>query len=124
MIRYDTGDLGVMERPQNGFPVLKEIHGRKRDCIYSTSGMLISPAKISVSMWGAKNVKQWQFIQETANTYILKLNADSTNDYSTLIEMLKSVLGNDADIQIEFVDDIPVLSSNKRRAVICNYTKE
>jgi phenylacetate-CoA ligase len=124
MIRYDTGDLGVMEYRQNDFPVLKEIHGRIRDCVYSTDGKIISPAKISVSMWGVEGVKQWQFIQNTIDNYTLKLNADSTGDYSAIIRILKRILGENAEIIIEFVEDIPVLSSNKRRAVICNYSKE
>lgn len=123
MIRYDTGDLGVMGHNSLGIPVLKEIHGRERDCIYSASGELVSPAKISVSMWGIDSIKQWQFIQNTKTGYTLKLNADINNDYSDIIKTLKSVLGENANIDMEFVDDIPVLSSNKRRAVINNYIK-
>lgn len=123
MIRYDTGDLGVMEETTGKFPVLKEIYGRKRDCIYATDGRLISPAKISVSMWGAVGVKQWQFIQETKDEYILKLNADSSVDPQTITDKIKLILGTDAKITIEYVDEIPVISSNKRRAVICNYQK-
>lgn len=123
MIRYDTGDLGVMEETTGKFPVLKEIYGRKRDCIYATDGRLISPAKISVSMWGAVGVKQWQFIQETKDEYILKLNADSSVDPQTITDKIKLILGTDAKISIEYVDEIPVISSNKRRAVICNYQK-
>lgn len=124
MIRDDTGDLGVMEYPADDFPKLKEIHGRVRDCVYSTDGRIISPAKISVSMWGEDRIKQWQFIQNTANGYVLKLNADSDGNYTAIVNTLKEVLGKNASIDIEFVDDIPVLSSNKRRAVICNYTKD
>lgn len=125
LIRYDTGDLGIMERPNDGtFPVLKEIYGRKRDCIYATDGRLISPAKISVSMWGATGVKQWQFIQETQTGYTLKLNADSNVEAEMVLQKLKQVVGQDANICVEFVREIPVTSSNKRRAVICHYRKE
>lgn len=124
MIRYDTGDLGVMEYKENEFPVLKEIHGRVRDCVYSTDGNIISPARISVSMWGVENIRQWQFIQDMRTEYTLKINADVNGDYSAIVTKFKDLLGADANIKIELVDDIPVLSSNKRRAVICNYTKE
>lgn len=123
MIRYDTGDLGIMEYREGEFPVLKEIFGRKRDCVYSVDGRIISPAKISVSMWGVSGIKQWQFIQETKCQYTLKLNADADCDIAPIIDKIKSALGADAIINIEYVDEIPVLASNKRRAVICNYQK-
>lgn len=122
MIRYDTGDLGIMAHFDDGrLPVLKEIYGRKRDCIYATDGALVSPAKVSVSMWGTAGIRQWQFIQQTRNQYILKLNGDRNGDYTQVLRTLREALGQDASIRLEFVDEIPVLSSHKRRAIICNY---
>jgi len=124
MIRYDTGDLGVIEVPTDGkFPRLKEIYGRVRDCVYATDGRLISPSKISVMMWGENNIAQWQFIQEAENDYIIKLNVSGDIDENELIIKYMSVLGADANIKVEYVDEIPVLASNKRRAIICNYKK-
>lgn len=125
MIRYDTGDLGVMERTsKNELPFFKEIYGRKRDCIYKTNGELLSPAKIFVLMWGSEGLYQWQFIQETKKDYVLKLNAKKDFDVCAVLDKLKSVIGLDARIEVELVNDIPVTASNKRRAVICNYKKE
>ena len=125
MIRYDTGDLGIMDvLPGEKLPVLKEIHGRKRDCVYTTSGQLLSPAKISVSMWGITGVDQWQFIQEGAKAYTLKLNCSKEiTNVSGILNKLQAILGDDAEISVEYVEGIAVLSSNKFRAVICNYIK-
>ncbi|MDO5558717.1 MAG: hypothetical protein Q4F95_03875 [Oscillospiraceae bacterium] len=124
MIRYDTGDLGLMEYPQDStLPRLKEILGRSRDCVYTVDGRLLSPAKISVSMWGAEGIRQWQFIQEDEKEYTLKINADLNTDTDQIIKKLITILGETAVINIKFVDEIPVVSSNKRRAVICNYKK-
>lgn len=125
MIRYDTGDLGILDDSiPNEFPKLKEIYGRVRDCVYATDGRLISPAKVSVIMWGSDGVKQWQFIQEAKKNYILKLNCEKRVDTEAYIEKFKGLLGEDAAIEVQLVDEIPVTSSNKRRAVICNYHKE
>lgn len=125
MIRYDTGDLGVMEYPENGgFPKLKEIYGRVRDCVYTVDGSLVSPAKISVMMWGAEGIKQWQFIQEDKDRYVLRLNCENEISEQYFVDKFKELLGQTAKIEIEYVDEIPVTSSNKRRAVICNYQKE
>lgn len=63
IIRYDTGDLGLMEYSAE-LPQLKEIYGRRNDCVISTDGRIISQHKISVELWGAENIKQWQFIQK------------------------------------------------------------
>lgn len=124
MIRYDTGDLGIMDYGAEGeWPKLKEIYGRVRDCVYTVNGELISPAKISVMMWGATGVKQWQFIQEDKQHYKLKLNCEKNIQVDDYILKFKKILGESAEIEIEFVDEIPVTSSNKRRAVICNYQK-
>lgn len=125
MIRYDTGDLGILDNSDpNELPKLKEIYGRVRDCVYATDGRLISPAKVSVMMWGSDGVKQWQFIQETKMNYVLKLNCEKRVDAEVYIEKFKALLGKNADIEVQLVDEIPVTSSNKRRAVICNYHKE
>lgn len=124
MIRYDTGDLGILDDSDpNDLPKLKEIYGRVRDCVYTTDGRLVSPAKVSVMMWGSEGVKQWQFIQEAQNEYILKLNCEKPVSANGYIEKLKSILGEDANIKVQFVDGLPVTASNKRRAVICNYQK-
>lgn len=121
MIRYDTGDLGIMEYPINGaFPQLKSIFGRSRDCVYTVDGKLISPAKISVMMWDVKGIKQWQFIQQTKDHYILKINGMEDIDFTPIIQNFAGLLGKDANIEIQLVNEIPVTSSNKRRAVICN----
>lgn len=125
MIRYDTGDLGILDKSNpNDLPKLKEIYGRVRDCVYATDGRLISPTKVSVMMWGSDGVKQWQFIQETKDNYILKLNCEKKVDTEIYVKKFKGLLGESADVEVQLVDEIPVTSSNKRQAVICNYHKE
>ena len=58
-------------------------------------------------------------------TYILKLNVDvGFNAEQELIDIYRNYFGNDADIRIEYVKDIPQLSSGKRRLTINNYLLE
>ena len=123
LIRYDTGDLGIMEYSKDEMPKLKEIFGRIRDCVYTLDGRLISPAKIFVTMWGTENVKQWQFIQEEENYYLMKLNTSGIVNEEQIVSKFRNILGEEANIKIKYVDEIPVQASNKRRAVICNYKK-
>lgn len=120
MIRYDTGDLGVMDY-DGEVPVLTEIFGRDRDVIYTPEGVLISPAKISTSMWGIDELKQWQFIQNGKNEYTIKLNGNDNLDSTYILQKLRNLLGNNAILHVVKVNEIPVLSSNKRRAIINEY---
>ena len=62
-------------------------------------------------------------IQNDRTDYTIKLNTDGEIDVPPLLCKFTEVLGKDANIHVEFVDEIPVQASNKRRAVICNYEK-
>lgn len=119
LIRYDTGDTCIMEYNSSGWPKIKEIFGKKMDVIYSTTGQPISPITISVYMWSVKSIKQWQFIQKEKSLYILKINGTYSMEIDNVLLEMKKVLGQDAEIKIDYVDEIPVLASNKRRKTIC-----
>lgn len=125
MIRYDTGDLGIMVYPEDGrLPYFSEIYGRRRDCLYAVDKRLIAPAKIFVLMWGVEGIKQWQFIQDDVGIYTLKLNSTVRNGHEDIVNRFKGVLGESARIRVVYVDEIPVAASGKRRAVICNLKKQ
>jgi phenylacetate-CoA ligase len=122
MIRYDTGDLAVVEENEKYDKVIKSIEGRKVDFIYSTEGKRLSPHVITNNMWNFNKIKQYQLIQEDKSTYVLKLNC-SGEIYKDdeIIGTLKRTIGEDANISIKHVEGIPFLKSGKFRTVICNY---
>lgn len=122
MIRYDTGDLAVtMEHSKYG-TVIKEIQGRRADIIYDTEGKILSPHSVTNRMWGLEDVKQYQLVQEDAKRYTLRLNVSKlTNKEDEIIFVLKSVLGEDAEISVDYVKEIPFHESGKFQTIICNY---
>lgn len=121
LIRYDTGDLGISNNSGN-IKTLKSIQGRRVDIIYDTKGRPLTPHTWSVYMWKYDKLKQYQFIQEDEKKYILKVNgAEGIYTKEDFDETLRSILGMDAEITIEYVDEIPVLSSGKFKKTICNY---
>ena len=124
-IRYDTGDLAIKIGKERFSKYVRSIQGRQVDVIYDTSGEVLTPHTLSVYMWKFDKISQYQFIQESKNEYILKVS-DSFNNYSdkNFIEHLKPIFGHDAKIYIEFVNNIPVLSSGKFKKTICNYTPQ
>jgi len=122
MIRYDTGDLGVAEKRGNAL-VLSRVEGRKADCIYATNGEPISFHTFANSIRTFDEVNQYQVVQNGARDYVLKLNLGGAAfpRERELAELLKSYLGADAILKIEYTDEIPVLSSGKRRCLINNF---
>lgn len=127
MIRYDTGDMGaigIMEINGRNKRVICNFSGRKVDVIYGTNGDLLSPHLITNQMWSFPDIKQFQFIQKDKHKYILKLNV--TEHFSREAEVvlsLKEILGDNAQILVERVDEIPVLASGKRRYIVNEWSK-
>lgn len=127
LIRYDTGDIGVWKREAEcGWKslALASVDGQKTDFIYDTKGNQKSPHIISVLLEPFDQLLQYQFIQESARQYVLKLNGAAGHyEDAAFLVLLKDLLGSDAEITIEHVKEVPALSSGKRKEVICKYKK-
>jgi phenylacetate-CoA ligase len=120
LIRYDTGDLGVMNVIDK-IEVLKRIEGRASDSIFNTIGALVS-SFIIIDACNFKGILQIQLIQQSKVCYTLKLNVSKTfTKLKELMASFKSYLGSDAIINIEYVEEIPVLSSGKRKITVNNF---
>ncbi|MFH4967646.1 CoF synthetase [Gaetbulibacter sp. M240] len=128
LIRFDTGDIGVFTKPKKGqLPNFKHIEGRKMDLIYDTTGNLVSSFVVYTKFYKYyKFLKQYQFIQTDEKNYVIKLNLiDDNFEYEDdLIKSVESDFGEDAQIKIEYVHEIPPLSSGKRKKVMSLYIKE
>lgn len=122
MIRYDTGDLGVLgktEKDGKTHYVLKKMEGRRMDVIFNTKGDAISSYVIPVSMWNYTELVQYQFVQLGPKEYEFRLNAKGEfKREQELIQEYKGYLGKDADISVIYVEEIPLLSSGKRKKVM------
>lgn len=117
MIRYDTGDLCVYELINDKL-YIKEIQGRKVDLIYDSNGKELSPHVITNNMWDVEKIYQWKFIQIGQKNYKLELNVEEGfSGEKELLEKLKVLLGKDANVVFEYKNEIPVLSSGKRKYI-------
>jgi phenylacetate-CoA ligase len=112
--------MAEISRGSTKEPVLSKIEGRIVDFIFSTNGTLLSPHVITNSMWKYSDVRQFQFIQINKSDYQVKLNIEPLTEKREM--ELKSdfmhYVGTDANISIEYVDDIPLLASGKRKKII------
>lgn len=128
MIRYDTGDFAAVE--------LKDINGRKKRCltnfsgrkvdvIFSTEGKALSPYVITNYMWSFPDITQFQVVQTDAKRYRLKLNVPKTfTREDEVTGLMKQLLGQDAEVVVERVEEIPVLASGKRRYIVNEWKRK
>ncbi len=117
MIRYDTGDLGSYCMNGNN-KELEKVYGRRVDSVYDANGNLLSPHGISTSMWGIQGIEQWQFIQKSKSEYTIRVIASGDIGEDELLARFKKLLGDTSTVNVEYVADIPVLSSQKRKYII------
>ena len=120
LIRYDTGDIGKMEIDADGIPYFTHISGRKVDQLYDTKGNLIS-SHLSLRLMDYGKFKQYQLVQKSKTEYHINLNTDKPVDEARMISDYKEHFGEDAVIKVNYVDEIPLLSSGKRREVVNEY---
>ncbi len=126
MIRYDTGDVGalVTDSAQPGKLFLSSVEGRKLDLLYDTKGDLVSSFIVYKNMWKYPEIVQYQLIQEGEKQYRFKINANGPlHRDAELINDFKLYLGPDAEIAIEYVSEVPLLASGKRKKIVNLYKK-
>ena len=73
-----------------------------------------------------KNIVESQIIQEELNFLVIKIvmgPSYSKEDSTQLIESLKERLGNSVQIELDFVDHIPLENSGKFRWVISKVSR-
>src|SRR5690606_4255840 len=121
MIRYDTGDVGIMEYdPDCGRMVLKQIDGRKMDMFTNSNGELVS-SHIVHHILQYPGIDQFQFIEEENGEYIIKikvLSSFSLEDGKKICDLYAGYFGKTSVVKIEYVTEIPLLPSGKRKLVI------
>jgi len=121
LIRYDTGDMAAFEKSDTS--TFLKIYGRRMDMIYDTKGRAVFPF-IFYRISSFSVHKQYQFIQDKEKEYTFKLNSTKEKTQETeMVAYFKKYLGNDAIFNFVYVDEIPLLTSGKRKKAVNNYIK-
>jgi phenylacetate-CoA ligase len=127
MIRYDTGDTAVFKEgdsDSNGWFYIEKLYGRRVDMVYDVNGDVVHPMNLGRTLKNFTTIRQWQFIQKGRSDYTIKLDVTNDSEIKSIVEELKNIFGTDANINVERVDDIPVLTSGKRKPVMCEWKKD
>jgi len=125
LIRYDTGDLAKPYEIINGrVTKIESVEGRRLATIRDVKGKEVSSFSINGALRESKDIIQFQFSQEGKKEYLLKIITVKPIDKSYVANTYQNILGSEAAINIEFVDDIPAQKSGKRPYILQNYYNE
>ena len=122
MLRYDTSDIGSIEHGSNGILLLKTVEGRKLDVLFDSKGNIVSSYIMYKNMWKYPEIMQYQLIQTGQKDYLFKINCNRPFEKEEqLTSEFKEYLGSDSNFKIEYVDEIVLLDSGKRRKTVNLY---
>lgn len=127
LIRYKIEDIGISSDEKcpcgRGLSLMKIIEGRKDSLIQTPDGRIFSPMVLTAIMEQMPYVKQFKIIQYKKDSIrILIVRGDEFSQHVVdRIELkFKKVVGNDINIKVDIVDDIPKDRSGKIRNVVSN----
>ena len=125
LIRYKIGDIGIPTAERcscgRGFPLLRKIVGRNDGFLVLPSDTIVSARNIN-PMEGIHGILQYQTIQERKDRFLVKVIKGEDFGENTVVQIRKVIragcLGQDVNIDIEIVDEIPRERTGKIRTVI------
>lgn len=127
LIRYDIGDFVTLEDEDkactcgNNNPLVYEILGRIDDYVYSPENGKINLGNVSNTLKDTYGIVKFQAIQDELSKIILKIVVDKDvyNDSveKKFIQNWRDRIGNEMEIEILYVEEIPVEASGKFRIV-------
>ena len=127
LIRYKLGDIGTITYKKcdcgRGYPLIKSIEGRTDDFLILPSGRKISPRVINV-IEDIPGVLRYKTIQESKNKIIVNLIKGEGFSQTTISEIKSHIkdgcLGEDVEVEVNLVKEIPHERTGKLRAVVSN----
>jgi phenylacetate-CoA ligase len=132
-IRYDIDDIGVLDDAPcscgRGLHILKELIGRSGEILTTPSGKILSPnfwCRMMLKKEVAQYIQQFKVIQRTDNSISIQIVKDDgySDEHTSFLRGLFSTnLGDEVNINFEFVESIPPEKSGKYRLVVSELTE-
>jgi phenylacetate-CoA ligase len=125
MIRYRLGDTCVMSAEQcscgRGLPLMKVIQGRSDDFVSLLDGRSLSPIALVNAMRNVDGVARYRIVQEQDGRLLAQIVASDAFSEETLgcfKATLSGVVGEQLEIEVNLVDEIPRDATGKMRSII------
>ena len=125
LIRYLTSDVtAIKDKPCScgrAFPLMEDVTTKAEDIVTTLDGRYVSSSILTHPFKPMHNVAESQIIQEDRENIVIKIikrpeYSDADSQY--LVEEMKKRVGQDMNIELEFVDQIPRTKTGKFRWVI------
>ena len=130
-IRYRTGDVAVLDDKPcacgRGLPLLREIQGRTTDFVFAKDGTVMHGLALIYVIRDVPGVQTFRIIQEGLDRTRILLVTDNSFQEKNLVAIQKGIqarLGQDVDVIVERVDEIPAEASGKFRYVVSHVDNE
>jgi len=126
-IRYEIGDLGVPSDDKcpcgRTLPIMKSIKGRILDTIVTPEGKMLTGMFFIALFpdYHIKGIEEYQIIQKRKDKLLIKLVKGenfSDADLNLYVNIIKKNVGDQMEIEIQFVEKIEPTKSGKHRPVI------
>ena len=126
LIRYRVGDMGVSGGLRlcecgRGFDVMESVQGREADVIHTPAGNRLLVHFFTGILEHFAQIDSYQAVQEEPDRMVLRVvsTGGSTDGLSeSIVAALLSNGASDLKIDVEFVDEISVPLTGKRRFII------
>lgn len=128
LIRYKIGDRGILAaapQARQSAQILQQVSGRITDNFKTSTGKIV-PGEYFIHLLGVVlnkgDIKKFQLLQKKHDLIILKIVMDELDkanfDKTEVINKINLAMAENCVVEIQFVDDIPPLSSGKYRYTI------
>ncbi|MBN2557594.1 MAG: phenylacetate--CoA ligase family protein [Clostridia bacterium] len=126
MIRYETGDLAVYTETPCAcgcrFPVIGEIHGRRKEGIISPRGTYLSLTPLNTIMRQSPEILDFQMVQESRGSLLIRLATGDNMPGEAALAKIKSdicaAMDYNMDIRFEYAEAIRALPNGKVMRVV------
>lgn len=128
LVRYRIGDYGMLApRWSSSQGVygqrLEHVLGRVSDTFLTPDGTLVHSGYFELLLYFKDWIKRFQVIQKDYSTIVFRIiKSDCDHELAELDEIVtqtKLIMGEHCEVHFEFVDEIEVSPSGKRRYTIC-----
>lgn len=125
MLRYNIKDVGVLKKDKcdcgRGLSLLHQIKGRDSDILVTPSGKNLIVHFFTGFFEWLSTVEQFQVRQHAKDKIeVLLVRNDQYTDAEEkkIYTEVKNYIGSDVDLELTYVNDIPLTRSGKRRFII------
>ena len=124
-LRYANGDMARMSRARcacgRGLPLLASVEGRVLDAIRTPAGHLLPGVFFPHMLKDVPGLERFQLVQKRLDRLELSIVRGPAFDDASLAYIRREVhkvLGDSIELNCQFLDDIPLTPSGKRRVTV------